>query len=336
MRLEEIAVPEVPAGSIRVRVKSCAVCGTDLRIFRKGDHRARYPVVPGHEIAGIVEAVQPGVSGVREGDRVCVAPGHGCGSCRMCRKGFPNVCLTPHPSLGYRFNGGFEEYLAVPEHILRLGFVNPIPETLSFQQASLSEVIACCLHAQENTPVHEGDVVLVIGAGPAGVIHSQLARLAGAKKVLLAQRGRRRLELVKERFPVDRIVASSEENLDGAVMDETGGEGADAIFVCAPSAEAQESALRLLAPRGRINFFGGLPPEGRTVLLDSNNLHYRELSIGGASSSLPEGNRRALALLSERRIDPDLLITDVFPIDEVLKAFETAERREGIKVVVNL
>src|SRR3972149_995996 len=87
MRLEEITVPEVPAFSIRVRVKSCAVCGTDLRIFRQGDHRARCPVVPGHEIAGIVEAVRPGVRGVREGDKVCVAPGHGCGDCRMCKKG---------------------------------------------------------------------------------------------------------------------------------------------------------------------------------------------------------------------------------------------------------
>jgi L-iditol 2-dehydrogenase len=179
-------------------------------------------------------------------------------------------------------------------------------------------------------------VVLVIGAGPAGVIHSQLARLSGARKVLLTQRSVRRLALAKERFPVDRIIASSEEDLEGAVMDETNGEGSDVIYVCAPSAEAQESAFRLLAPRGRINFFGGLPPAGRRVRLDSNAVHYRELSIGGASSSLPEGNRRALALLSERRIDPELLITDVFSIDEVLKAFETAERREGIKVVVNL
>jgi L-iditol 2-dehydrogenase len=311
MRLEEIPVPEVPAGSIRVDVRACAVCGTDLRIFSRGDYRTRYYVMPGNEIAGIVEAVQPGVSGVGEGDGVCVALGHG-------------------------FDGGFEEYLAVPERILRLGFVNPIPDTLSFQQASLSEVIACRPHVQENTPVHGRGVVLVIGAGSAGVIHTQLARRAGAKKVPLAQRSRRRLELVKERFPVNRIVTSSDEDLEGAFMEETGGEGADATFVCAPSAEAQGSAFRLLAPRGRINFFGVLPPEGRAVRLDSNNIHYRDHSISGAPSSLPAGNRGALELHSERRIEPDLLVTDVFPIDEILGASETAERREGIKVGVNL
>ena len=135
-------MPEVPRGSIRVRVKACAICGTDLRIYRKGDHRAQYPVVVGHEIAGIVDAVAPGVSGVQEGDRVCVAPGHGCGRCRMCRSGQPNVCLDPFPSLGYKVNGGFEELFAVPENIFRLGFVNPIPDSLSFNQASISEIVA--------------------------------------------------------------------------------------------------------------------------------------------------------------------------------------------------
>lgn len=334
LRLEDLPIPEVPAGSIRVKVQACAVCGTDLRIYRKGDYRAEYPVVVGHEIAGIVEAVASGTKGVREGDRVCVAPGHGCGECRMCRAGQPNVCLNPFPSLGYKVNGGFEEYFAVPENIFRLGFVNPIPQSLSFRQASMSEIIACCLNGQRNSPVREGDVVLIIGAGPAGIIHSQLARRRGAGKVILTQRSRPRLDLAAERFAVDRIIPSSEEDLEGAVRDETGGEGADVIYVCAPSAEAQELATRLAAPRGRINFFGGLPGGANTITLDSNALHYKEFSLGGASSSLPEDNREALQLLAERTIDADRLITHVFPIEKIVEAFEVAESRRGIKVVV--
>ncbi len=334
LRLEELPLPEVPAGSIRVKVQACAICGTDLRIYRKGDHRAEYPVVIGHEIAGIVEAVAPGVKGVREGDRVCVAPGHGCGECRMCRAGHPNVCLKPFPSLGYKVNGGFQEYFAVPQNIFRLGFVNPIPERLSFRQASMSEIIACCLNGQRNSPVREGDVVLIFGAGPAGIIHSQLARTNGAGKVILTQRSRPRLELAAKRFPIDRTVASSEEDLERIVMEETHGEGADVIYVCAPSAQAQELATRLVAPRGRINFFGGLPKGANTITLDSNALHYKEFFIGGASSSLPEDSREALRLLPERKIDADRLITHTFTIDQIVEAFDVAESKRGIKIVV--
>jgi L-iditol 2-dehydrogenase len=335
LRLEQIPVPEVPAGSIRLKVQSCAICGTDIRIYRKGDHRAMYPVVIGHEIAGTVDAVGRGASGIHEGERVCVAPGHGCGECRTCRSGFPNVCTRPFPSLGYKVNGGFEEYFAVPENIFRLGFVNAIPSGLSFAQASMSEIIACCLNAQQNTPTRPGDTVLVIGSGPAGIIHSQLARRAGARRVLVTQRSRQRLELARSRFSIDRVICSSEEDLGAAVMEETAGEGADVIYVCAPSAEAQETALQLAAPRGRINFFGGLPMGANHISVDANIVHYKELFIGGASSSRPVDNREALRLLEERAIDPDRLVTHTFAIDDIVRAFDVAESRQGIKVVVN-
>lgn len=337
MRLEDRDIPDVPEGSIRVRVKACAICGTDIRIYRKGDYRAQYPVVPGHEIAGVVDAVAPGVKGVKEGDRVCVAPGHGCGRCRMCEAGHPNVCQQPFPSLGYKVDGGFEEYFAVPENIFRLGFVNAIPEGLSFRNASMAEIIACCLNAQRNSPVREGDAVLVLGAGPAGAIHSCLAKLRGARKVLLSQRSRKRLDMVMERITaVDRVIASSEEDLARVVMEETDGQGADVVYVCAPSAEAQALALELAANRGRINFFGGLPKTDDHVTFDANLVHYKELFIAGASSSLPEDNREALRLLDSKALDPETLISHDFPFDQVKEAFDVAESKVGIKVVVHL
>jgi L-iditol 2-dehydrogenase len=336
LRVEMVEKPDVLENSIRIKVEACAICGTDRRIYRKGDYRAAYPVITGHEIAGVVESVANGVKSVKAGDRVCVAPGHGCGYCRMCRSGFPNVCLTPHPSLGYKLNGGFAEYMAVPEHIFRLGFVNPIPDSLSFEQAALSEIIACCINAQNNSVVNEGDRVLIIGSGPAGIIHAHLSKLNGAKKVIVTQRSKHRLNMAQAIFPdvVDRIIASSEEDLHEAIMNETEGQGADVIFVCAPSREAQEQSARLVANRGRINFFGGLPKEDCIVKLDSNELHYKEFSIFGASSSLPENNREALKILAERKIDPDKLITHVFSLDDIQKGFDVLEERQCIKVVI--
>ena len=208
----------------------------------------------------------------------------------------PSQCL--HVSLSFTGIQGERRIRAAVrgsrEHIPSW-FRKPHPPGLSFVHASLSEIIACCINAQNNTLVREGDSVLVLGSGPAGIIHTQLARKAGAGKVMLSQRSRPRLDLAVSRFPVDRAIASSEEDLEKAVMEETRGEGADVAFVCAPSAEAQEMAIRLTAPRGRINFFGGLPKGGSTVSVDANVVHYKELLISGASSSLPEGKPRGAA-----------------------------------------
>jgi L-iditol 2-dehydrogenase len=221
-----------------------------------------------------------------------------------------------------------------PENVVRLGFVNRIANELSFDQASMSELLACCLNAQENAPVQAGDVVLIMGAGPAGCMHIQLSQLKGAKKVIVTQRSRGRLEMAK-RFAPDRIVASSEEDLGKAVMEETDGLGADVIFVCAPSKDAQEQALKLLAPRGRVNLFGGLPKDQCRITGDANMIHYGEYFVSGASSSLARQNREALDLLVSGKVSAAKYITHRFRLSEIVKAFETAESRAGIKVVVN-
>lgn len=336
LRVEQVDKPVCPEHSILVQVQACTICGTDVRIYRKGDYRAGYPVIIGHEIAGTVVEIAKNVSSVEVGDRVCVAPGHGCGYCRMCRSGHPNVCTNPHPSLGYKLDGGFAEYIAVPEHIFRLGFVNQIPDGLSFKQAALSEIVACCLNAQTNSIVCESDTVLIMGAGPAGIIHAHLSKINGAKKVIMTQRSPGRLKSAKESFgaAIDRTIASSQEDLMAAVMEETSGEGADVIFVCAPSREAHETAVKLIANRGRINFFGGLPMNDCVDRINANELHYKEFFIAGASSSLPENNREALRLLIEREIDPDKLITHDFPLNEIHKGFDVIASGECIKVVI--
>ncbi len=334
MMVEDIPVPRVPEDSMLIKVHACAICGSDVRIFRKGDARAKYPVVIGHEIAGVVEEVGKKVTGYRPGDRVCVAPGHGCGECVYCRTGHSNVCIRPCPSIGYASNGGFAEYMVPPENVVRLGFVNKIPDGVSFDHASMSELLACCLNAQENTPVNEGDVVLIMGAGPAGCMQIELSRIKGAKKVILTQRSPDRLALAK-RFGPDRVVASNEEDLMKVVMDETSGVGADVVFVCAPSKEAQEQALTLAAPRGRVNFFGGLPKDNCRITTDANVIHYKELFVGGASSSLARHNRQALELIAANKVTAENYITHRFCLTDVVQAFETVESRTAIKVVVN-
>jgi L-iditol 2-dehydrogenase len=327
-------VPEPGNDSLLIKVEACAICGSDVRIYRKGDARAHYPIVIGHEIAGVVVKVGKDVQGYQEGQRVCVAPGHGCGKCRYCLSGHSNVCIDPRPSIGYASDGGFAEYMVPPPNVVELGFVNPIPSGLSFDHASMSELLACSLNAQENTPVHPGDVVLIMGAGPAGCMQIELSRLKGASKVLITQHSRGRLGLA-QRFNPDRIIASSEENLGKIIMDETGGLGADVIFVCAPSKDAQEQAFSLLAPRGRVNFFGGLPKDNSIITTNANTIHYKELFVGGASSSLARPNREALDLIAAGKIHASDYITHCFPLPEIEAGFTAVESRQAIKVVIH-
>lgn len=335
MELVEKPKPVPGDNSLLIKVKSCAICGSDVRIFRKGDSRAKYPIVIGHEIAGIVEAVGRNLKEVKEGDRVCVAPGHGCEKCIYCLNGHENVCINQQPSIGYASDGGFAQYMVPPDNVVRLGFVNKIPESVSsFDEASMSELLACCLNAQENSRVEKGDTVLIMGAGPAGCMQIGLSKLKGASKVFVTQRSRDRLEMAR-RFNPDRIIASSEENLEEIIKKETGGIGVNVIFVCAPSKNAQEQAVGLLAPRGRVNFFGGLPKDNKQITFDANAIHYKEFFIGGASSSLARQNKEALKLIASRKIDASKYITHRFPLTQILEAFEMVENKKAIKVVVN-
>ena len=229
------------------------------------------------------------------------------------------------------------EYMAVPEHIFRLGFVSKIPNELTYNQASLSEIIACSLNAQKNIRPEKDDTVLIMGCGPAGIIHAHLSKLYGAKRVIAAQRSPERLIRAKELFPdiIDDIIIMSRQDITEEIMKLTENEGPDVVIVCAPSREAQELAVKIVAPRGRVNFFGGLPKDDCIDRVDANQLHYKEFFISGASSSLPENNREALRLLAERKIDPDKIITHSFSLDDIHKGFEVIATKDCIKIVIN-
>lgn len=332
--ITDISDPVVKEGSMKVRVEACAVCGSDLRIFLKGDPRATFPRIIGHEIAGTIAEVAPGLTGFTVGERVAIAPGHGCGKCKYCKNGMGNVCIHPQPSIGYASSGGFAQYIVPPANVVENGFVNKIPDNLTFEQASMAELLACCINGQERAQVGNGDTVLIIGAGPAGCMHIQLARVRGASKVMIANRSAGRLQMAVDRFHPDAAFTEQGDALVQKVLAETDGLGADVVIVAAPSHEAQENALHLVAPRGRVNFFGGLPKDNCIAHLDTNIVHYKECMLTGASSSLGRQNREALKLLSENKIESLKYITHRFTLDEFNEAFAAVERHETIKAVI--
>jgi L-iditol 2-dehydrogenase len=333
IRIEDVPEPTPGAGEVKIRVRNCSTCGTDLKIFRFGHHRIDPPRVMGHEIAGEIVELGEGVTGHQVGDRVQVIAAIPDMACDECRRGHETVCKNQE-SMGYQYEGGFAEYMIVPRSVLHADGLNPIPEGVGFDEASVAEPLACVLNGQELARVGEGDVVVVFGAGPIGCLHVRLARSRGAARVILVEVNRARLDLAAGLVRPDDAVCAEDGDVVEQVLKLTDGRGADVVITAAAAGAAQEQALKIAAPQGRVSFFGGLPKDNPTITVDSNVVHYSELTIVGANGSSPAHNRRALELIASGAVPVKDLITARLPLDRVLDALDIVARGEAIKVTI--
>jgi len=333
LRVEDAPEPEPGPGEVKIAVRNCSTCGTDLKIFRHGHHRIAPPRVMGHEIAGQVVSVGEGVAGWAEGDRVQVIAAIPCGRCGECRRGRMTVCPNQE-SMGYQYDGGFAEFMVVPPSVLAVDGLGRIPDGVGFAEASVAEPLACVLNGQELARVGTGDDVVVVGSGPIGCLHVRLARARGAARVLLVEVNRGRLEFAASLVAPDEAVCAEDGDVAEQVLKLTDGRGADVVITAAASGRAQEDALRYTARQGRISFFGGLPQDAPTITCDSNLVHYRELTIVGANGSSPAHNARALELIASGAVPVADLITHRLPLSGVLDALDVVSRGEAIKVTI--
>ncbi|WP_353946562.1 zinc-dependent dehydrogenase [Streptomyces sp. HUAS MG91] len=334
LTVEDVPEPELSDDGILVRVRAASVCGTDLRVHRHGHFKipAGTRRVLGHEFAGDVVAAGPRVRGLAVGARVSVTPNVGCGRCAMCRHGHNNMC-PDYEAFGISYDGGFQELLHVPGFAIERGNVFTLPDSLDYRQAALVEPLSCCYHGQQALRVGPEDTVVIAGAGPIGACHLLLAKVAGARKVIVSNRRRPRLELAA-RLGADVIVDVREQDLADVVAEHTDGRGADVVITCVSSAEVQEQAATLLAPHGRLNYFSGLG-QARTVPVDTNRVHYRGLTLTGTTGSGNGDYARSLALASEGRVDLTPLIGDGFPLEKIEDAFAYAASGTGMKAMIS-
>ncbi|MFG2005532.1 zinc-dependent dehydrogenase [Spirillospora sp. NPDC048911] len=332
IRLEDSAEPEPGPGELKLRVRNCSTCGTDVKISRFGHHHIAPPRVMGHEIAG--EVVAGDVPGWEPGDRVQVIAAIPCGECPECRRGRMTVCARQE-SMGYHYDGAFAEYMIVPAKVLAVDGVNRIPGNVSFAEASVAEPLACVLNGQELADVRDGDDVVVFGSGPVGCLHVRVARARGAARVFLIDVNQDRLDqaaaLVK---PDAAIWATEDTDVVEAVHDLTEGRGVDVAITAAASGAAQLTAMEMAAPGARISFFGGLPKDDPIIACDSNRVHYRELTLVGANGSSPAHNARALEMIGSGRVPVEDLITHRLPLTAVHDALDLVARGEAIKVTI--
>lgn len=336
-KLEEKEKPIIQKGEVLLKVLAAGICGTDIKIFTHGHHAIQKPVTTGHEIVGeIVESKSKNKYAIL-GSKVLVVTPVGCMQCRFCKAGKQNMCplvADRGHSIGYYCDGGFAEYIRIPKEAVDQDVLIPIPKSdIPIEHFAICEPLSCVINGADKLKISSNDTVVVMGAGPIGCMHVNLAHAKGAKKIILTDIDEKKLKLA-EASPADICIKHQGNNLKEIILKETGGEGADVIIIAAPSGQGQEDAIELAAPLGRISFFGGLPKTAPTINLNSNRLHYRELEIYGAYASTRKQYVEAMNLVIRKKIDTKTLITHILPLSEIDHAVELMKRGEAIKIIL--
>lgn len=333
IRVEEVDIPKIKDNEMLMHVKSASICGTDMRILKNGHFKipAGTRRVLCHEIAGEIVEVGKLVEGYHEGLRCTTTPNIGCGFCEYCRNGYNNMC-PDYEAFGISIDGGFQEYMLIPNIAIKGGNIFPIPDNIGLEEAPLIEPLSCCENALRSVKTTHEDTLLVIGAGPIGVLHVLLNRIAGSKKIIVADIRQERLDSICK-FGADAVINTSKEDLKDNVMKNTNNKGADVIIIAASSPELQSQSVELLANNGRVNFFGGLGKD-QQVLINTNMVHYKGLQLTGSTGSTNSDYYKALTLVAEERVDLKKLISKRFNIAQINQAFEYAASGEGLKTMI--
>jgi len=338
LAVQEVEGPVLQPGDVLVAVESAGVCGTDVRIY-KGEHSAyanRVGRVPGHEIVGRI--AEAGIGGAHlgqlaPGDLVFVAPNIGCGRCAQCARGNENLCRSTE-GIGITLDGGFAEYVVVPARAVQRGNLIGLDDSRPRRSAVLIEPLACVLRGQDKVNVHLGDTVLVAGGGPVGLLHVALAKARGASTVICSELSSVRREAAS-RAGASVVIDPMSGDLAGAVEEATAGAGMDVVITAAPVHDLQTAAIGLAAPSGRVLFFGGLPKSRPTVELDTNAIHYKELTIAGTTASTVDDCRRAAELVSRGLIELDWMVSDVYALEDFAKAILKSQDAAALKVLIS-
>jgi L-iditol 2-dehydrogenase len=328
IRIEELSLPAPTIGELVVRVRACGLCGSDLaKMFQQ---RLSAPTVLGHEIAGEVVRVGDDVSAFQVGDRVVVAHHVPCFGCHYCRHGNHSMC--PSFKQSHLVPGGFAEEVLVPAEHVKFTTLR-LPEDLSFDTASLTEPLACCLRSMRRWNLQPADVVLIVGLGPMGLLMAQLVQ-AYRGVVFGIDLDEHRLAFAKH-LGVDAVCpAAGGEQVTRLVHDLTQGRGCDVVVLTAGHGGTVQEACQRVRDGGIITLFGNMALQ-HPAQLDPNLLYYREITIEGSYSPSPLELVHALHLIASHTVKVDRLITHRLPLEELPQAVELARARRAVKAIIN-
>ena len=330
--VENVDKPSINEDEILVKIKAASICGTDVRMFNNGYRNVSEDnaLTLGHEFSGVIEKVGSRVERYRVGQRVAISPNFGCGTCNHCVNGETHICEVKPLAFGINIDGALAEYVKIPTQAIRQGNVIVLQENISFEEAALLEPLSCVYNGQKMMNLSPGFDLLVIGAGPIGIMHIMLARLFGASKIFVSDLSEDRLKQIKVMFP-DVITVNT--NIKEKIKEVTG-KGVDVCIVAAPSAIAQMESLAYMNMHGKLLFFGGLPKDKENVSLNMNLLHYNQLAIYGCTKQSISDYRTCAKLVTDKLIPLDWLVSHRYTIDEFDEALINASNAKGLKHVL--
>lgn len=322
LRIETVPLERLEQGELLLKVEAALTCGTDLKVFRRGYHAAmlKPPCLFGHECAGIIVASEEERQRFELGDRVVVANSAPCDKCYFCKKGQQNLC----EDLQF-LNGAYAEYLRIPKRFVKKNTYR-IPKELSFSEAAMTEPLACVVHGVEETNPQKGDVAAVIGLGPIGLMFIAVLKNRGLKVVGVGRHGPR-LEAAR-RLGADEVIENSEGD---DLKEKLKSHRLDVVIEATGKPEIWEQAVGLVRRGGVVNLFGG-PPAGTKVTLETNRLHYDQITIKSSFHHKPTSIQTALNLIAKRVVPADLFITDQRKLKDLPDLFrEMVETKRVVK-----
>jgi L-iditol 2-dehydrogenase len=327
LRLETLATPSPKVGEVVIEVTAATTCGTDLKVWRRGGHAKmlKPPTRFGHESAGKIVAIGAGVTDWRIGDRVVANNSAPCMNCFFCQQQEYSLC----PNLTWN-NGTFAQYLSIPAAIVQHNLL-PIPADLDAELAAMTEPLACVLHGIARSNFTPDSRVVVIGDGAIGLMF--VAVMASQCRSVWLFGGNDRRLAIGEKLGAERTWNYHQLDLPSTVRDLTQGWGADIVIEATGVPSVWETAIACGRPGATINLFGGCPKD-TTISVNTDRLHYSELTLKGVFHNTPQHVRAALALLASKQIPFELLISDRRPLTDLAQTFEDMKNRKVIKVAM--
>jgi L-iditol 2-dehydrogenase len=334
--IEDIPFSKPDKKGVILRVKACAICGYDARVFRNGHQKVTPPIILGHELCGESMETITMAKGkvIKAGTRVAVSPIIPCLICEYCHNKQYNLCINLR-EIGSTIDGGFAEYVKIPEEILRIGGLISIPDTLSSEEAALLEPLACCL----NGFFHIGAVtkessVVIIGDGPIGLLHLQLSKKLYGAKTILVGKIPARIQKAKS-MGADRTVIGSDSNETMyKILDFTHGIGANIVIIATSNPIALSLAIKIASKNSKINIFAGMPND-KSIPLNPNWLHYNQISITGSFSSTPTMLQKAVRLVVDKKVNLSRIVSQRYSLNNIKEAMLATEKYCGFRSVIN-
>ena len=324
LRIESVDIPAIGKGDVLVRVRAALTCGTDVKVFRRGYHARmiKPPALFGHELAGDIVAAGASVRGFEVGQRVVAANSAPCGYCHYCLHEQENLC----EDLLFN-NGAYAEFIRIPERIVQKN-MHEMPAHVTYQDAALVEPLACVMRGLEETGIRPGDTVAIIGLGPIGMMFVRLAKTVYKARVIAIGRRPSQLDRAR-RMGADELVLNDEgADVVSPVRHLTGGRGADVVIEAVGLPEVWQLALQLLRRGGVVNFFGGCPT-GSEVGVDTNLLHYSELTLKASFHHTPQLIRKAVDTVSPGYITALDFVNRVEPLTNLLEVMQHLMSHNG-------